>query len=259
MTRILILTLTAGLILCAAGCGPAAQTGGPVSGETPGMAATSGGRAGAQAGSGAAAGAVKAAGGGTVDSPVVISKAPGAISLDGGLGDWAGVPRMPLPAMGGKASSVMFCWTEAGLYGAAAVADAEIRAQDVAPYTADSLEVWIEKDFARAADSTPSATQIVFAPPESLTEGEGIVVAYGRDRPRQKKIKCMWKKAPGGYTLEFLIPPDIMAPAKLAPGTRIGFDFCLNDDGKVIEKFMMSKDDDKAFRKPGKWGAAVLK
>jgi len=244
MIRFLIPTLFAAMILCAAACEPSGEAG------VPGAA----GEASVTAGAGAAA-----PGGGTVDDPVVIAEAPTEVQVDGTLDDWAGVPRMPMPAMGGKASSVMFCWSDAGLYGAALVHDDSITARGTDPYMADSIEVWIEKDFARAADRTENATQIVFAPAESLAEGEGVVAAYGRDEPRQSQVKCMWKKTNDGYAIEFMIPAKILAPAKLESGTKVGFDFTLNDDGKPVERFVMNKDDDQAFRKPDKWGAAVLK
>ena len=68
---------------------------------------------------------------------------------------------------------------------------------------------------------------------------------------------CAWKKVDGGYVLEFLIPADRLVPAKMEDGTKIGFNFALDDEGKTAEWFY-NYGITGCWHRPTKWGAAKL-
>jgi hypothetical protein len=38
--------------------------------------------------------------------------------------------------------------------------------------------------------------------------------------------------------LEFFVPAEILAPATMAAGSRLGFDFVLRDGGREVERFV---------------------
>lgn len=198
-------------------------------------------------------------GAGTVADPVQIPLAPGTVTIDGDLSEWKAIGVMPLPYMQKPASSMRFCWSAEGLYGAVAVKDEDIEVNASKPWEGDCLEVWVEKDFARAADRTKNSAQYVFAPePAGKTGAAHLVIPYGGEMDKAEDVRCAWMKSADGYTLEFLIPAKLMAPAKMAPGTKIGLNFALDDGGQRIEQFYGDENASGAYRRPNSWGAAIL-
>jgi hypothetical protein len=196
-------------------------------------------------------------GAGTVDSPVELPEAPRKITIDGKLDDWQTVPSLPAPFEGAKASGVRFAWTDDGLCGSAVIVDASILGADYDLYKADCLEVFIEKDFARAEEDGKTM-QLTVGPPADGEEGEAALEIWGYDRPRQDRVDAAWSKTSNGYIVEFLIPEKLLGPAKMQEGTNIGFNVVINSDGKPVAQFLADKNKDQGFKKPATWGAAKL-
>ena len=192
---------------------------------------------------------------GALDQPVKIPHADKDIAIDGDLSDWKGVPTVPATLMKKPASGWQMCWNEKGLYGAVTVSDDKIVANPERPWKADSIELFIEKDFARSKNMTPNSVQYALNPDGS--PGPAIVWSQGAP-PAQKDLTCVWKPIQGGYVVEFFLSADLLNPAKLEPGTKLGFNGVANNDGKPVEQLFADKDTDKSFRTPSTWGVIEL-
>ncbi|MEI8313212.1 MAG: sugar-binding protein, partial [Verrucomicrobiota bacterium] len=120
------------------------------------------------------------------------------------------------------------------------------------PWKGNCLELFFEKDFARAPHRSSNAVQWALAPGES----EGACVIW----PEEIKadVQATWKRTPTGYTIEFFIPAKLLAPFVLKPGAILGFNYCLSDhDGKPAEEYFCSKAWG-GFAIPALWGAIAL-
>jgi hypothetical protein len=205
--------------------------------------------------------------------PLLIRRAAGAVTIDGDLAEWEAVPAILPGKTREPASTFRFCWDDKGLYGAALVRDANLAVDAEWPAKGDALEVWIEKDFARSGDRSPNSTQFLITAGTSSTSGQGRAISQtggvrgGNDTQfsdadrkalwKDAGVTSAWKKVDGGYTLEFLIPADKLAPAKMEDGTKIGFNFALDDGGQTAEWFY-NYGITGCWHRPTKWGAAVL-
>jgi hypothetical protein len=188
---------------------------------------------------------------GSPDKPVPVPPAPGRITVDGDLADWADVKPLPSPFSGKNPGSLRLCWDSSGLFGALTARDTGIRSDPQSPWTGDCLELFIEKDFARSPQRSRAASQYIVAPG---AEG-GPAVLWPADL--KGRLRAAWKPIKDGYTIEFSIPAALLAPAKMQAGTKMGFNFALSDDGKAIEVFYCSKDFG-GFAIPALWGAVEL-
>ncbi|MBS3734381.1 MAG: chitobiase/beta-hexosaminidase C-terminal domain-containing protein [Phycisphaerae bacterium] len=202
-------------------------------------------------------GAGAVGGAGTVDSPLELPKAPREIAIDGDLDDWKGVASLPMPFEGVQASGVRFAWSDQGLYGSALVVDDSIAGADYDLYKADCVEVFIEKDFARA-EKDGKTMQLTVGPAASGKPGDAALEVWGYDRPWQNLIKAAWAKTSNGYAIEFIIPARLLRPAKMTPDTKVSFNVVIIDDGKSAAQFLSDKSKDQGFKKPVTWGAAML-
>jgi cellulose/xylan binding protein with CBM9 domain len=195
----------------------------------------------------------------TEADPVQIPKASGEMTIDGDLSDWAAVGPMPMPFMDMKLSSAHFCWGPAGLYCAVAVTDDMVDTDPDAPWSADGLEIWLQKDGVREDDATEFSAQYAFAPDTESAKGECfVVIPYGGEMDLEEDVHCAWKKTETGYIMEILIPVEMLKPAEMKAGTKIGLSFALENDGIAVEQFVSDKDEDAGYRTPSSWGVAVL-
>jgi len=191
--------------------------------------------------------------------PVDVPRAPGEIAVDGDLAEWADVPSLPRPFQGAESSCLRLCWRPEGLYGAATVRDDSIRAEPEAPWQADALELFIDKDFSRATERTAQSAQYAFSPAPAAGPGAGHwLVAYGGYGEAQADVRCAWSPVEGGYVLEFLLPARVLAPAAMEAGTVMGLNFALSNDGVPVEQFYSDKNRDRGWGTPIRWGAVRL-
>jgi hypothetical protein len=197
---------------------------------------------------------------GSEKNPVAISFVE-KITIDGDLADWAKIAPLPAPFAKKDAGSCRMAWNEDGLYAALDVKDDKIEVDAATPWSADCIEFWIEKDFARAGDKTDNSAQYVFmANPDNKKDAKAqVVVAWGGDKDTPEGVQTAWKKTDTGYVIEFFIPKKVMAPAKLVDGTKIGMNYSIDNAGKPVEQFFSDKDTDTGYANPSTWGALILK
>lgn len=198
---------------------------------------------------------------GSPKNPVKVSNVK-AVKVDGDSKEWNDIKPLPLPFMKKDAGSLKLSWNKDGLYGLLAVEKkGEIKVDAQHPWAGDCIELFIEKDCSRAGDKedTENAAQYAFAPGEEGEGGDGtIVVAWGAERDVAADMTCAWKKTDKGYILEFFIPSEMLDPAKMKEGTKIGLNFAIDKDGKASELFFSDKDVDQGYRTPSSWGAIIL-
>jgi hypothetical protein len=191
--------------------------------------------------------------------PVGLPQAAGPIAVDGAGEDWQGVQAVPLPFMEGRPGSLKLCWAPDGIYGLLSAADASVVANSSEPWRADTLELFIDTDWSRAARRTPTSAQYMLSPAPDAGPGRAhVTVAYGANSGKADEIECEWRPATGGYVMEFLIPAAFLQPAQMAPGSVLGLNFALSDDGSAVEQFYSDKDTYDGWQSPLTWGAVVL-
>lgn len=196
-------------------------------------------------------------GAGTVADPLELPPAPREIAIDADLDDWDGVGSLPMPLEGVKASGVRFAWSEQELYGSAVIVDDSVEGASYDLYKADCLEMFIEKDFARA-DEDGKTLQLTVGPTADGEGGDASVEIWGYDRPRQNLVEAAWAETAQGYVVEFMIPAKLLSRAKITPESKIGFNVVIVDDGKPAAQFLSDKTKDQGFKRPSTWGAAVM-
>jgi hypothetical protein len=192
-------------------------------------------------------------------SPVDVPYSPDQIVVDGDLSDWAGIPPMPLPYMGGGTGMVHLCWRADGLYAALEVHDHAVRVDLGEPWTGDAFELWIDKAFARepsrALDS--AAEQYIFTYDPAADGGRApLLIPYGPNIGRESEAPSAWRRTDQGYALEVRIPSDFLVPAAMVQGTVMGLNFAVDEDGEPVEQFYFNKH--LAYATPMLWGAVRL-
>ena len=192
---------------------------------------------------------------------VDVSHFDGKITIDGDLSEWKDVEFLWLPYHEAKSQTARFCWREEGLYGSVTVPDSSIEPNLELTHTGDALELWIESNLARSLDYTrnPYVHKFVFLPDARAGDGgkAHVQIVMGRFATQATPIAAACKVTAEGYDLEFLLPAEVLAPAKMAAGTKMGFHFVLFDHGSHVEEFVASVR--YFFRKPYLWGAIRLK
>ena len=190
-------------------------------------------------------------------TPVGVMSAPKALSVESDLAAWKDIASMPLPFQKKDESSVKLAWREDGLLGLVSAKTASVKSDREKPYNAECFELFIEKDAAGSVDTVKS-TQYMFSPNPAGGAGKGFVdIAYG-PTAADKQIQCQWKPTDGGYMLAFFIPAECLAPAKLAPDTKLGLTFALDIAGKPVEQFFCNKGANSNYANPNAWGLVVL-
>ncbi len=190
--------------------------------------------------------------------PVAVPRASRPIVLDGDLSDWDGVAPLPNPFHHAATGPFRFCWTEQGLYGAVEATDADVKGDANAPWSADGVELFVDKAFERSMGPTARTAQYAFSPATDTGPGKAhFVVASGANRGKPTDIACAWRPTATGYTLEFFLPAAVLAPARMQAGTVIGLNEALDNDGKPVRQFHSDKGGE-GYRTPVQWGAIRL-
>jgi hypothetical protein len=128
-------------------------------------------------------------------------------------------------------------------------------------WQADSLELFIEGDYARSFDALQNASAAKFdviplpesGPPQAL-----VAVSYGRLKETPEAVPAAWRRTARGYSLELLVPASVVEPARLEAGQRMGFHYILRDGGEVVEQFAETEGKTGVWRTPLHWGAVIL-
>jgi hypothetical protein len=186
----------------------------------------------------------------------VIPHATAKFTIDGDGGDWSAIPALPAPYSHKDTGSLKLAWREDGLYGYVEVADASIEVDEATPWSADTLELWLDPTGKRGPDMDDSH-QVAIAPNPLAGAGECVLVV-SQGQIDANAVKRTWKARPGGYAIEFFIPAAELKPAKLEAGSKLGFSYSIDDDGKAIEQFVHDKDTDEGYHNPSTWGLIVL-
>jgi hypothetical protein len=105
-------------------------------------------------------------------------------------------------------------------------------------------------DFARATGPSPQTRQLHFTPGSA----PGLALAAPA---KLSGLRAAWQPREGGYVLEFFVPAEVLSPAKLQPGTTLGFNFALYDDGAPLELFFCTPKHG-GYARPDLWGAVKL-
>jgi hypothetical protein len=198
-------------------------------------------------------------GDGTPEKPVTIPMAADAFKLDGDDADWAKIPAIPAPFAKKAAGCLKLAWREDGLYGLATIPDKDVKIDDANPWAGDCIEIFIEKDNAKSGEETNNSAQYAVAPDPAKDSGPCIIrVPWGGTKDGETAIKAFWKKGKESYTLEFMFPKDMMTPAKLEAGTKLGFNYAIDDDGTAIEQFFSDKNNNAGYHNPSTWGTIIL-
>jgi hypothetical protein len=129
------------------------------------------------------------------------------------------------------------------------------------PWEGDCLELFVEADYGRSLNAlrNPSAFKFEIYPlPDSPGRRAGVRGGYGRIVGDANVIQAAWQRTPDGYNIEFLIPASALSPARMEPGTKIGFHYALRDDGRALELFTSTRDRGGFGQTPLYWGALRL-
>jgi len=191
--------------------------------------------------------------------PVTVPKLTDKIVVDGDPADRAKIKPLPAPFSKKDAGMLTLGWADDGLYGCAQVKDAKIAIDEDSPWSADCLELWFESDCGRKDEMSDNSFQIAMAPNPAKGAGKCIIVIpQGSASP--DKITAKWKPVTGGYVIEFYIPFAQLKLAAMAEGTRIGFNYAVDDvdDKGVLEQFYCDKDADQGYKHPSQWGVIKL-
>lgn len=184
--------------------------------------------------------------------PVAVHRAKTAPVIDGDDADWAGTT--PHPRRDGTASAFRFRWSADGLYGFASLEDAEVKPDAVAPWGADAVLITLEKDAKRATQAEDSPNESSYYLMPGKTEGEAGTMYWDKNKDAAPPVQAAWKKTAKGWTVEFLLPAGLLAPATLKPGTVIGFNAVHLDGGQAKQ----STWTDWEWHAPFQWGAIKL-
>lgn len=193
---------------------------------------------------------------GNENMPVIIPSAPDTFKIDGDFAKWAAIQALPAPFAKKDAGLLKLAWTHAGLFGYLHAPDSNISVNASQPWSGDGLEIWLETDFARATSMHDHACQLAVAP--NPTGGGAGIVAKASGVIDTAQVSTQWRKATDGYMLEFFFPAASLAPAKLMSGTKIGFNYSVDDKGKSIEEFYSDKGVANGYCTPMTWGVIQL-
>jgi hypothetical protein len=195
-------------------------------------------------------------------APVDVPMAAAPFSVDGNLSDWAGVPGLAVGRSRSPSKMVRLAWRPEGLYGAVMVPDSNVRANLKKPWNGDCFELFVEADYGRAlgVGRNPNVFKVEIVPrPDRPGAAATVHGGWGRFMDDANVIQAAWQRTPDGYTMEFLVPVSALAPAKMEPGTKIGFHYALRDDGHAMEMFKNPPKNMGGFgTTPLYWGALRL-
>lgn len=177
-------------------------------------------------------------------------------SLDGDPAKWLKIQAIPAPFSKKFSGMMKLGWREDGLYGYIHVQDLQVKVDDANPWQQDCVELWLDTACARHIDMGTDCFQIALAPNVTLGAGKCIVVAP-LATPCPEQTVARWKPTSDGYAIEFFLPAKAFN-VTMAVGTKIGFNYSIDEKGKSIEQFYADKDINGSFCNPSTWGMIEL-
>jgi len=170
------------------------------------------------------------------------------VTLDGGLAEWADIPRCPIQHdMSG--GFLRLLWSGDGLYGCVEAKDGTPNSSPDLPWMGDCVMLYVEPDNARRKNLEDGCIAVsLSARPDLATDeaqisewdwtdntgGYATLRSLGRS---PKGIRCSWSPTDEGYRLEFAVPASALGMRPLEEGNQMGFYAALLDDGAPVESF----------------------
>lgn len=189
-------------------------------------------------------------------NPVLVPHRGYKIILEGDPATWAYLEALPSPYSRKTAGMLKMAWREDGLYGCFQIPTVSITRANT-PLADDAVELWFDMDLARDDIMSGNACQIVLAPDPATINGPCLVhVPQGKANPGA--IQTMYKKSGDGVELTFFIPAGEFKQPGLTIGTKLGFQYAITQNGKVVEQFFCDKDEDEHYATPSSWGVIQL-
>lgn len=177
------------------------------------------------------------------------------IQIDAVPSDWEHMPPLPAPFADKPAGSLCLAWSRRGLWGLMQAKTGVARANAEAPWSASSVELFIEPDPLRAPQRSSTSRQIILGPGADTASPPGSAVIWPRSLAGM--VQAAWRPSSEGYLLEFLIPAEILEPALMQRGTTLGFNYVINHEGQAVEEFFCAKSHG-GYAIPALWGAVQL-
>lgn len=196
------------------------------------------------------------------------------IIVDGNLAGWGALPPVP-PSYTRERESLKvdhafwLAWHEDGLYGAVMVGDTDIQVDPTKIWDTDGFKLFLELDHARSAVATENSVTISFAPCPEGNAGPAFISMYWPGLPEtvQRTFRAVgkeektgtvaaWARTEDGYNLEFHIPAEVLEPAKMQPGTKIGMSLNVVVNGRVPYQFHGLSYE--AATEPDTWGTGLF-
>jgi hypothetical protein len=179
------------------------------------------------------------------------------LTIDGSFDDWAAVSALALAAGRGPSRMVRLAWNADGLYGAVDVKDKDVQVDAKKPWLGDCFALGLEMDQARRLSMRREDTKdtALFLYP---ADGKvGVLVQAGKfDR---KHLTVAGSRTADGYRMEFRIAAEGLAPAKLAPGKTLGFNYVVHSGGEAVaEQFVDASQLVSTFGRPIFWGQLLF-
>jgi hypothetical protein len=138
-------------------------------------------------------------------------------------------------------------WDDGGLHGRVEVTDAVLRNEDPRPAHNDGLEIYLDRDNAKALAYQADDAQIRITRGGSATAGRGAM---------PEGFSARQRATASGYVIEFTIPLD----ATITAGAFVGIDVHVidNDLDRREHKIAWAARDDDAHRSPAALGTVRL-
>lgn len=152
-----------------------------------------------------------------------------------------------MPERGDLSARWAVRWDDAGLHGRVEVTDGVLRNQDGRASHNDGVEIYLDRDNAKALDYQADDVQI------RITRGRSVAADRGA---LPEGFTATQREIENGYVVEFTVPLGAAA----LPGAFIGIDVHVidNDNDRREHKIGWAANDDDAYRSPAALGTVRL-
>jgi serine/threonine protein kinase len=192
---------------------------------------------------------------------------PGSIEVDGKLNEWDDVKPVQWTHGGPGASVLRLCWRKDGLYGAVRSVDSSIEPNFEEPWLDDGVEVFIEGDCAHSPGHTDRSFQLGFVPATDLGPGPCHIsfwrplkdeASHSTGHDGMTGVSAAWCPTENGYSIEFRVPPAMLAPATMKAGAELGFALALRNGNSTQDAAFARTWSGDTYQSPSRWGTIRL-